>query len=104
MSRASYTVGQEIELSVEFKDDADDFTDPSTVTLIRKNPAGTESSHVYGVDGGVLKSATGRYTYKMTATTNAEKGRWHYRWKGTGALIAADESEFDVTPTAFATP
>ena len=75
---------------------------PVTVTLMRKSgTTHTETSHVFGVDGGVLNPSTGKFTYKMTVN---EKGRWEYRWKGTGGIIAADEGEFEGTPSAFTTP
>lgn len=67
-------------------------TDPSTVTLKVKTPAGVTSAYTYALSQ-VTRSAAGVY-YKDIETTEA--GLWRYRWEGTGTCQATDEAAFDV--------
>lgn len=72
-------------------------TDPTTVTLKVRSPAGTVSTYTYGA-GQVTKDSVGNYHKDVDASTS---GRWLYRWEGTGTAQAADESAFDIEASAF---
>jgi hypothetical protein len=74
-------------------------TDPTTITVLHRNPSGTLTTWVYGTDAEVVKNATGQYHADIDID---EAGRWWYRWVGTGTAQAAEESSFliDTTETA----
>lgn len=71
-------------------------TDPTVVTLYFRDPKGVETSHVYGVDANVVKSAVGSYYYIKRC---AVSGKWVYRWEGTGTAPAEDENYFNILPS-----
>ena len=72
-------------------------TDPTTVTLKIKTPAGIITSYTYA-SGEVTKSGTGEY-YKDFVLN--QSGTWYYYWQGTGAVVAADEEWLSVKDTVF---
>ena len=73
-------------------------TDPDNVELQIKTPAGTTSSHVYGVDGNVVQDSTGVYYYLLQLTA---AGTYYYRWEGSGTLYAGGEEGLIVSPSKF---
>lgn len=75
-------------------------TDPTTIQLQTEDPSGNEDSYTFA-GGTVTKDGTGIYYRDVTLD---EAGTWTYRWKGTGAVIAAWEASFDVQTTKFVTP
>jgi hypothetical protein len=88
----SYAKNQVVRISVSFTASGV-ATDPTTVTLVVQNPAGTETTYTYAASE-ITKSATGAY-YK-DVTGNVE-GDWYYWWYGTGTCGAADQGWFTVT-------
>lgn len=71
-------------------------TDPTEVTVLVKNPAGTVTTYTFG-GGTVSRAAAGDYYVDLTIpTTAAAEGRWCYAFRGTGVVIAADEGRFVV--------
>lgn len=67
-------------------------TDPSTVSLVVTDPAGTATTYTYA-GATITKSSTGVYTKNITAST---AGRWAYRWTGTGTAADVESDVFDV--------
>jgi len=86
----TYDEGETVRLGAIFKVGLVN-TDPTTVTLRVKNPAGTITVSTYGgvAPLDVLKSATGIY-YK-DVLMNVE-GTWWYRCEGTGTAAGAAEA------------
>jgi len=72
-------------------------TDPTTITLKVKNPAGTTSTYTYG-NAEVYKESTGIY-YKDIIPDIV--GNWYYDFAGAGALVAEDEHNFIVDASQF---
>lgn len=69
-------------------------TDPSALSLIVEDPAGAETTYVYGVGAVVTKLATGRYRGSIDCTS---AGRWLYRWVSPGPTAkGAVQGAFDV--------
>lgn len=70
--------------------------DPTTVTLIVKEPDGTISTYTFAA-GTVSKAAVGDY-YKdiVVGTDEADEGEYTYAWRGTGTCPASDEARFTV--------
>jgi hypothetical protein len=64
-----------------------ELTDPTTVTLEVKDPAGTTTTYTYAL-AAVTKASTGVY-YKDLAMSIV--GQWHYRWTGTGTAPGVAE-------------
>ena len=94
----SHVVGNSVDPTALFKVDGT-ATDPTTVTLRIKTPAGDESVLIYGTDDEVERVSAGSYRSHVSLTT---PGRWVFRWEGTGACEAAAESILDVTASKFA--
>lgn len=92
----TYEIGDTIRLTGTFTVSSVN-TDPTTVTLKVQDPSGNEDTFTYAL-GTVSKSATGIY-YKDVSLD--EKGTWHYRWVGTGAVASADEGYVFVRESQF---
>jgi hypothetical protein len=85
MAITSYTVGQLVRASATFKVGAAP-TDPTSVTATHKDPNGVLTSLTVVNDGTGLRHAD---------LTPATKGRHVVRWVGTGACVAACETQFN---------
>lgn len=85
----TYDKGDRIRLSASFTSNSV-AADPTAVVLKVKDPSGNIATYTYAL-AEVTKSATGNY-YKDISID--ESGEWYYRWEGTGAVEAADESRF----------
>lgn len=96
----SYDVGDKPRLRTNpvFKNDAGVATDPTTVTFRIRIGSGTPTVYVYGTNAQLVKAGTGDYYVDWTI---AAEGRHHYRFEGTGAVIAAAEQSFNVRNSAF---
>jgi hypothetical protein len=92
----SYWPGQLISLDAAFLTNGTTATDPTTITLIVRNPAGVETSYT----AGFSHPTTGNYAYNYDLT-NALSGIWWYRYVGTGSAQAANENSFWVHPSNF---
>ena len=92
-------VGDIERISVTFQDSSGVDTDPTGVTAKYRSPAGTNTSLTYGVGNAIGKSATGKYYVDVDCV---ESGVWTFRFAGTGAIQAAGESTFGVTPSLLA--
>jgi len=95
-----YNKGSQVKCSVTFSDAAGDAADPSAVVFRYKDPPGVIRLYTYGVDGELVKDETGTGIYYVNLTP-AVHGKWHYRFEGTGAVIAAGESQFEINRSVF---
>ena len=84
MSIGSYPAGSSVRLKGSFYNASDALTDPTTVSLTVKDPAGTSTTYTYAL-AQLTKSATGIYYRDVTMAT---AGKWLYRFAGTGSCIA----------------
>lgn len=98
MTIAVYQKGDLRRISATFKNSAGVATDPTAVSFKYTKPSGTTTTLVYGVDGALVKDSTGNYHVDLSLT---ERGRWFYRWIGTGTVEEVDEGEFEVFSGAF---
>lgn len=96
---ATFLIGDSAEPTCRFSV-AGVLTDPTTVTLKVRDPAGTETTYTLA-GATVTKASTGVY-YRDVALSVA--GRWVFRWLGTGTVPAAVESALDVAPSLLTTP
>ena len=95
----SYDVGDLVRVTGTLTDSASDEVDPTAITITVKEPDGTETDYVYGVDVEVVKSATGIYYMDVSAT---DAGYWWYRVQSTGTGQASGENSFHVKTSRFA--
>lgn len=86
-------VGDRVRSSVVFTDDATPavITDPTAVEVTIDPPGVGTVTYVYGVDVEVVKDGVGEYHVDFDITVN---GRWWVQWTGTGAVTAADTTNF----------
>lgn len=71
-------------------------TDPTTVTLLVTDPAGTATTYTYA-GATVTKSSTGVYTKTVTGNL---AGTWSYVWTGTGTAADVQDGTFQITQAA----
>ena len=97
----NFKLGQRVRFTETFTDlIANTLADPTVVTLKLRDPVGTETPLVYG-GGQVIRDSLGVYHCDLTLSV---PGKWFVRWTGTGAIVAADELQFNVTASAFTAP
>ena len=94
----SYEKGDLVRCTGTFTDTDGDAQDPGSVFFKYKNPIGTTTTLTYGVDGALIKSATGIYYTDVNANI---EGDWYYRFESTGTGQAANESYFTVSKSVF---
>jgi hypothetical protein len=94
----TYHEGQRVRLTVAFANFLGDAEDPTSVTIKIRTPAGVVSTYTHGVDPELIRDGIGLYWAEIDAETD---GIWNYRWAGTGAVKAAVENRFLVTPSRF---
>ena len=89
---AVYDTGDVVRITNTFTNFAGAGTNPSTVVLTIRTPAGVDSTPATVSDG------SGVYRYDLTLN---EEGDWYYRWQGTGAIVAAVEGVITVGTSYF---
>lgn len=82
----TYDIGDQVQVQATFTDSAGTVTN-TTVVLTVERPDGTVSTV------STTNPSTG--VYRGTVTVDAE-GHWHYRFGGSGTIIAAEVGEFYV--------
>lgn len=94
----TYDVGDRTRLTATFTDDiTGNPADPTVITLRVKPP---KTNAIVMVSNSspqqIFKDSTGVYHADIDVTVS---GTWHYKWFGTGSLVAAEEATFFVRPT-----
>jgi hypothetical protein len=95
----AYARGATVRASVLIENAAGTDVDPTGLSVVTRNPAGTETTKVYGTDVEVVKAATGSYYIDIDLTT---VGEWAYRWIGTGTNKGAGWKRMRVLDDPFA--
>lgn len=97
-----WDVGDEAEFGLEVRDAREtpaQLADPTLLAFRALRPDGTEVSRSW--PGDVEQVLTGRF---RTAVALDQAGRWTVRWKGTGAVVFAEERQITVRSSAFSNP
>lgn len=95
----SYHVGDLVRISATWTNAAGTAIDPTAVLAQYRDPGGTTTSLVYGVDAALVKDSTGNYHVDVDAD---EAGWWHYRFYSTGTgQAAAEPSSFYVEASSL---
>lgn len=92
MTVNSYDIGDMVEMQSNFTDKSGNPLDPTTITLRIKTPNGKVQVFTYALSQ-LTKISVGGYAYDFTTTM---AGIHKYRFEGTGACVAAEETEFSV--------
>lgn len=94
---SAYECDTEVELKGTFRNAADAVTDPSSITLYVRNPAGTTSTYTYAATE-IVRESEGVYTKNVTLDA---PGTWYYRFKGEGSLKVAGWTSITVIDGPF---
>lgn len=87
----SYTIGNYVRMSVEFRDSAGAYVDPTAVEFRVRAPSSTAVSVIAGT-----RSEMGKYFADVLVDRS---GAWVFRAVASGAVVAAVEQSFDVAPS-----
>jgi hypothetical protein len=98
MTLKVYDKGEPVRIEAVFLNAALVETDPSTVHLKVRTPAGVETVYAYGVDVALVKASAANYYADITCS---EIGDWWYQWDGTGPVIATEPGLFHVRGSGF---
>lgn len=85
----TYTIGDLVRLTGTFADLSGNLTDPTTAVLTVKDPTGTVTSYP-----SLVHPSMGSYYYDLPVSAS---GVYYYRYAGTGAVVAAGETQFQVS-------
>ena len=98
----TYQPGNVVVMTVQFTNSATPPVpaDPTSIALRVIDPSGVETDYTY-LAGDLTKNSVGNYSYPLEVLLF---GRWKYRFEGKGAIIAAAENLFQVSPSNFVSP
>lgn len=91
-----YYPGQSLKLRATFTVDGA-VTDPTSITLIVRDPAGTSNTYTYA-GATITKDSTGIYSKNVAFDS---EGTWRWRWVGTGTVVASAEGEVVIEVSVF---
>lgn len=95
-SNATFLEGNGATISVTFSVGGV-LTDPTTVTLKVKSPAGVTTTYTYAM-GEITRTGAGAYKKTLLASALAE-GRTVYRFLGTGTAEGSVEGSITISPS-----
>jgi hypothetical protein len=96
-----YVVGDRPRFTASFKRSDGTLMDPTGVVAKTRDPAGVETTFVYGTDSDLVRSSVGVYYIDVDLTTH---GTWTIRCVGTGNLAGAEEISIIARRSEFANP
>ena len=97
----TYFTGQVLRISAEFRDDAGDLADPTTMSFGYRIEQGTAITFVYGEDVELVRDALGEYYIDITLTT---AGTYAYQFTAGGVIEATVEDAFMCLSALSITP
>ena len=96
MSTNTYELGNVVILSAQFVASRPTVpVDPSSVNCRVLDPTGAEKHYTAAQ---LTRTGAGAYYVPVLPTI---VGTWSYRWEGTGAVVAAHDNTFMVSPSSF---
>jgi hypothetical protein len=99
-----FDVGDKPTFVFKVNDPNGTLADPTTVKVLTRNPAGTETTYVYSVATEIVKTAIGTYEFTIPQFTSTQVGGWSIRCNGSGGVTSSTEDTFIVRETAYTTP
>ena len=104
VSPGHYLVGEQPIITAVFTNSANVATNPTTVTYIFTDPAGTQTTTA-SPNAAITNPSTGTFVYTWPGSVGVTTvGIYTWRVKGVGALIAAEEGSFTVDASLHVTP
>jgi hypothetical protein len=89
----TYNPDQGITVSTTFRDPAGELADPTDVYLdVRRHPDADGTTYTYGTDPEVVRDSEGAYSALLEGPHEA--GTWYYGWRGTGAVVGAEQGAY----------
>lgn len=88
----SYTIGNSIRVSIDFRDPAGVYVDPTAVEVRIRKPAPSAETAVLAA----VRDDLGRFHADVLVD---RAGIWAYRAVASGAVVAAVEGTFEVAPS-----
>ena len=92
-----YDKSEPVRLQVTFLNIAGALTDPTTVLLTVKSPAGVKTNYTYALSE-ITRDSIGVYHKDVAAS---QSGSWYYEWEGTGPVQVVERRQFEVQPSDF---
>lgn len=89
----TYDLGDVTRFSVEVKNLEGVLIDPGTLKFIVKTPGGVSTTHVFGTDPAVVRTAIGVFHIDVAITAS---GTWHIRVETSGVGSGAEENSIFV--------
>lgn len=96
---AEFNIGDKRRLTMTFRDVAGDLTDPTTITFLMKEPDGTKTTYISGVNAEMVSVSTGVWRVDWVIE---QEGVHNFEFKGTGTVVTAEEAAFRVRRRAVA--
>ena len=75
-----------------FRNEDDELVDPDTLIFEVIAPDGTLTTATLGVDNEIEPVSTGKYNGLIQL--NGLAGRWHWRWRATGAGVVESRASY----------
>lgn len=97
----TYFTGQVLRISAEFRDNAGDLADPTTMSFGYRIEQGAAITFVYGDDVELVRDALGEYYIDITLTT---AGTYAYQFTAGGVIEATVEDAFMCLSALSITP
>lgn len=91
-------IGDLVHLAVTYKTSAGAFVDPTSIVFQIKLPSEAKIVYTYLLTADIVRASTGSYHVDYLVI---ESGKHYFKWAGTGAAYAAEESSFTVVATQF---
>ncbi len=95
---SAWTLGEVARLELTVADADGVPTDPASLALKVRTPAGAVSTHAHGDDPDLVREGAGRYRYDLPLTA---AGSWWWRWEAAAPAAGASEGRLDVAPSPF---
>ena len=92
MALSTYDVGDTVRLQAQYTDTGGSPADPTTVRIVYRDPAGSESTAVSGTTAMTNPSVGTFYTDVLLSTP----GTYRWRSESTGNIVTAAEDVFVV--------
>jgi hypothetical protein len=94
-----YDKGDKVRLHATFTV-AGVLTDPTTITLIIRDPDAVDTTFTYAL-AEITRGSLGYFYHDFIIPFTSTAGAWHYRFESTGAVTSAAEKTFIARSSHF---
>jgi hypothetical protein len=101
----TFIVGMQPEITIDVFTAAGELTAPTTLQVITRDPAGTETVYELGTDAEITTLAAGQYKFTHPRLAATDEGAWLGRTNSGGATTTTAQLwTFTVPNDPFTTP